>query len=220
MKTLSATQAASYWQERHRTSDPWRAGGARGMSERDNEIFYWIRHGLILRLLWHHFGTHRPLTVIDAGCGRGWLTGRLRELGHDVSGYDVSSDAVDRATDEHGPWFTATPLDRIPRRERADAVISMDVLYHLTDDDQWRASMERLTELVAPGGAFLFSAWMDHERQQLGDYIVHRSRAEHEALLRELGFRLVMEEQYSVFDNPISMHLAVPVAEAPTVDPD
>ena len=121
MARLTREEAAAHWQERHRTSDPWRAGGDRGLSERANEAFYYLRYGLLLRLLVRQFGPERCLKILDAGCGRGWLVARLRSLGHQVMGVDRSEAAIACARQScdatfavwAGPGFVDTSIARM-----------------------------------------------------------------------------------------------------------
>ena len=209
MTRLTKAQAAAYWDERHRTSDPWRAGGHRGFDERANEVFYYVRFGLVLRMLANHFG-HRPgLRILDAGCGRGWLTGQLRAIGYDATGVDQSDAAIRHACETYDAPFFVAALDEFDPDQRFDAVISMDVLYHLTDEDQWERSLRNLARLLDDKGVLIFSGWLGDEPRVLGDYVVHRSCADHQRLLADLHLSLAVSEPYNVFDSPVSMHLCL-----------
>jgi SAM-dependent methyltransferase len=96
-----------------------------------------------------------PARVLDAGCGWGLNLEALARHGYQVAGLDVSRRALER-------------LDRPPRRlieadltqplppgvETFDAVLALDVIEHL-DDDQ--AAVSRLAALARPGGAVVVS---------------------------------------------------------------
>lgn len=207
MTRLTRQGAADYWQERHRTSDPWRAGGDRGWDERTNEVLYYVRLGLLLRMLTNHFGRVSGLRILDAGCGRGWLTGQLRAIGYDAVGVDQSGEAIRLAKEAHSAPFFVAPLEGFACDGRFDAVVAMEVFFHIMDDDQWRQTLRNLARLLDDEGVLIFSAWMGSETVELGDYIVHRSRAQHERLLAELSLRIAVSEPYKLLNCPTSWHL-------------
>ncbi len=208
MTRLTKEATAAYRDERHRTSDPWRAGGDRGLDEKANEAFYYVRLGLILRMLANRFGRGRALRILDAGCGRGWFTARLKALGHDVVGVDVSEEAIRRARETCDAPFFVAPLDGFVSDRRFDAIISVDVLYHITDDDQWRRSFRSLSGLLDDKGVLIFSDWLEKETCVQGDYIVHRSRREHDLLMADLGLTIAVSDPYGAF-SPASMHMCI-----------
>jgi 2-polyprenyl-3-methyl-5-hydroxy-6-metoxy-1,4-benzoquinol methylase len=198
---LTREEAAAYWQGRHSASDPWRAGGDHGLSEKANQAFYHLRLGLILRLLVAHFGHDGGQRILDAGCGRGWLTGHLRALGYEVTGIDQSEAAIAYARKLYGDPFAVAALDDFTPQGQFDAVISMDVLYHITDDEQWERSIGNLARAVSPQGVLLFSDCMGDETQVLGDYVVFRSRSVQERVLSALSLRIIAAEPYQVFSS-------------------
>ena len=205
---LTGDQAAAYWDERHQKTDPWRAGGDRGLSEQANEIFYYVRYGLLLRMLVRHFGNDRCLWILDAGCGRGWLTAHLHSLGHNVVGVDQSEAAIRYARRTCDATFAVAPLDEFVSDQRFDAVVCMDVLYHITDDEQWQSSIRNLRRRLRDEGVLIFSGILESETRELGDYVVHRSRADYERVLAGLSLTISASEPYGVF-SPAAWHLCV-----------
>jgi SAM-dependent methyltransferase len=73
-----------------------------------------------------------------------------------------------------------------------DCVTAIDVLYHVTDDERFRAVMCELGSLLKPGGViiihdqFLHGPAYDH-----GQYIRWRSLAEYEDALKGAGFEVL-----------------------------
>jgi SAM-dependent methyltransferase len=88
-------------------------------------------------------------TVIDLGCGEGYLTYALRSAGYRCVGIDLSQTVVDRARKRfgHDDWF-ATP-DRIQER-RADLVIALEIIEHVPDPVGF---LRDAVKLVKDGGA-------------------------------------------------------------------
>ena len=122
---------------------------------------------------------------------------------------DGSDEAIRRARETYDAPFFLAALDEFNPNQRFDAVISMDVLYHITDDEQWEQSLRNLARLLDDKGILIFSDWLGEEPRVLGDYVVHRSRREYERVLSDLHLGMTAAEPYNFFDSAISMHLCV-----------
>lgn len=107
-------------------------------------------------------------TVCDAGCGCGIYCAKLLHNGFSVAGFDVSKDAVQIAKC-NAPIADLKAADiRMTGYEIGsfDAVISRDVLDHMTKEDARLALLE-LGRIVKPGGSF-FSPWTYRMRSMRG----------------------------------------------------
>jgi 2-polyprenyl-3-methyl-5-hydroxy-6-metoxy-1,4-benzoquinol methylase len=83
-----------------------------------------------------------------------------------------------------------------------DAVLCMDVLFHILDDDEWLKSVRNIASLLTVDGILVVADDPREERYVMGDYIVHRSMTEYEVVLHELGFKLVELLPYRFGGNP------------------
>lgn len=95
-------------------------------------------------------------SVCDLGCGNGHISGRLANLGYDVTGIDASKSGIHlaRRTYPHANFIEAL-IDRNLNEgidENFDLVISSDVIEHL-----YRPSdlLEAAQSLLKPGGQIL-----------------------------------------------------------------
>ena len=93
----------------------------------------------------------RPTTVLDAGCGEGYLARHLLDHlpGIRLTGVDVSAQAIERAKRRcpEGQFSVGT-LEALESGGRSfDLVVCSEVLEHLEDP---RAALERLASLAAP----------------------------------------------------------------------
>lgn len=99
-------------------------------------------------------------TVIDVGCGDGWLTRRLAERGAHVTGVEVSpkqlakARAATPAGDEHYIQGLAEDLP-VPSRS-ADIVIYFNSLHHVDGDGLMKALREA-ARVLRPGGILYIS---------------------------------------------------------------
>ncbi|MBE1876936.1 class I SAM-dependent methyltransferase [Myceligenerans pegani] len=109
-------------------------------------------HGWILRRLPRRGGTG-PLRVLDVGCGRGALIGRLRERGAVVVGIDADAGmartAATRFAGDTGVRIEHTGFEEISGTY--DAVTMVASLHHMPLD----AALTHASDLLAPGGRLL-----------------------------------------------------------------
>jgi SAM-dependent methyltransferase/uncharacterized membrane protein YbhN (UPF0104 family) len=92
---------------------------------------------------------------LDVGCGQGQHVGRMRELGFDVSGIDVSPAQVERAARKLGsPHLVRLgSVTDIPAHDAAyDFVYVVNVLHHLESIDEQRHAVGELLRVLRPGG--------------------------------------------------------------------
>lgn len=199
---LGADEALDYWERRHQAQGDLQSGGHVGLDTAANEIFYAVRLGKLLGALGDLPGSQAPTLVLDAGCGKGWFARALKRCGFQVHGIDASPTAIESCLleDAHGRYAVATLSDHVAPH-LYDAVVAVDVLFHLTDDVVWMRSLQNLSSLVNFGGRLVISADMSDHRRILGDYIVHRPHQEYIDLLRPLGFHFLDFEPYNFRDN-------------------
>jgi SAM-dependent methyltransferase len=94
-------------------------------------------------------------TILEAGCGWGTNLFALEAAGYDVTGLDISRqalDMLDKPTRKLVECDLTKPLP--PGTQQFDAVLALDVLEHLDDD---AATVKILGELCKPGGMVIIS---------------------------------------------------------------
>ena len=96
---------------------------------------------------------HGVRSICDLGCGNGHISGRLAELGYEVTGVDASASGIQIAqrTYPHGNFVQAL-IDQDLKIGKFDLVISSDVIEHL-----YRPSdlLEATAAQLKPGGHLL-----------------------------------------------------------------
>lgn len=110
----------------------------------------------------------KPGTVLEVGCGEGFLLAEAVRQNLNVSGIDFSAHAVERfhpdlrETVEIGDAFVL--LDQMMEfRRRFDACILQNVLEHVIDP---RGMLDRLRQILTPGGRLLITLPNDYSRVQ------------------------------------------------------
>ena len=94
-------------------------------------------------------------TILDFGCGTGWLTERLAEFG-EVTGVDLAERVI-AAAQSRAPHikFIAGDLFQIPLpRADYDIVVSQEVIAHVPDQ---AAYIDRAADLLKTGGYLIIT---------------------------------------------------------------
>lgn len=99
----------------------------------------------------------RTLSILDAGCGNGFVAGKLAELGHHVVGVDLAKDgiAIARNTYPHLRFEVHSVYDDL--RDivtNIDLVISSEVIEHLFSP---AAFLSNVHNIIRPGGYILLT---------------------------------------------------------------
>jgi SAM-dependent methyltransferase len=97
-------------------------------------------------------GTAR--TILDVGCGMGWLTAQIATPGREVLGIDLSPEMIVRArakTDRGLSFLCADFLQHDFGSQRFDCTITSAAFHHLPVDQ----ACSRLIELLEPNGRLI-----------------------------------------------------------------
>jgi len=194
-----------FWDQRHRARDEWTSGGDRGLSIGENQEFYAIRLALLCRMIRKHHSAERGLHILDAGCGRGYFTDSLKRFGHKVVGFDSSETAVQHAISRFGNYFQHCTFESYPPKVPFDIVMSIDVLFHILDDELWRKSVLSLSSFASSEALLLVADVFGDDSFSLGNYIVARSLEQYVDVLKPQGFELIEILPYDFGANPNSI---------------
>jgi 2-polyprenyl-3-methyl-5-hydroxy-6-metoxy-1,4-benzoquinol methylase len=190
MTLLTDAEAAAYWNERHQRESDLRSGGHISFDEATNRMFYMRRLGLLMDLVGLQSSPAAPLYLLDAGCGKGWFSRELARFGHQVDGVDGSETALEHGRSlGGGPRYFQSTLSGWRSPSLYDAVLSVDVMFHILDDAEWERSVRNLASLVRLRGRFVVADWAEDHDQTFGNYQVLRGRQRYLPLLRECGLR-------------------------------
>jgi 2-polyprenyl-3-methyl-5-hydroxy-6-metoxy-1,4-benzoquinol methylase len=112
------------------------------------------RAHLVLGLL-NVLGVRPPSSVIEVGCGWGFNLTALEEAGYHVDGMDISRRVLEKIDTPQRRLIVADVNQPLPPDAgRYDALLALDVIEHL-DDDQ--GAVRHMRSLLRPGGAVIIS---------------------------------------------------------------
>ena len=126
---LAFGSSPSYWERRYRNGGNSGAGSYGRLAEFKAEVI-------------NGFVKDRGIqSVVEYGCGDGAQLA-LAEY-HSYTGVDVSRTVLEQAR-ERFPAFTFAHLSELPEEVAAELALSLDVIYHLVEDETFENHMKRL----------------------------------------------------------------------------
>jgi SAM-dependent methyltransferase len=135
-----------YWEERTRLY------GARAAGYSDVAMDAYedrLRRAAIERLVGRGGGRR----VLDAGCGSGRWSIRLAEAGWIVTGADISHGLLALAPSAPNVTYVQGSIQDLDLPAASfDAVLSVTVLQHITDDHAFDAAVDNLMRMLRPSG--------------------------------------------------------------------
>jgi 2-polyprenyl-3-methyl-5-hydroxy-6-metoxy-1,4-benzoquinol methylase/glycosyltransferase involved in cell wall biosynthesis len=114
-------------------------------------------------------------SILDIGCGSGWMSEYFARLGYQVKGIDISPDLIEMSRDrvarvpfdvDHETTlrcsFEVQDIEAAPLREKFDAVLCYDSLHHFEDEN---AVMRHIAAMLPVGGVLFI---LEGERPPAG----------------------------------------------------
>jgi len=116
----------------------------------------WIEH-------WHryHFAARAVAgkRVLDVACGEGYGTALLAQAAAEVTGVDLSAEAIDHAGKAYAgarnARFVCAPCTKLPLADASiDVAVSFETLEHIAEQGPF---LDELARVLAPGGVAILS---------------------------------------------------------------
>src|SRR4051812_38067866 len=132
----------------------WIRGKPFGNDPRESARFL-IDFGYVLQLLDLHAGT----SLVELGCGSGWMTRFAARHGVHAEGYDISPEMIEIAREQAAAEgldvrFEAADLEQLDLGHRFDTCLLYDALHHSPRPDLVFGSAHRA---LKPGGRLLLA---------------------------------------------------------------
>lgn len=198
-----AFDAGEYWETRHAsTAGQLRATGHIQLNEEDNEADYRAKREQIVDVLQRHYEDSPERTLLDAGCGTGIFTESFVDMGFTVTGVDFSATAVESARRRTKASFLVADLSGMRLHKQYDVIASIDVLFHVVSDRNWRKALATLQLHLKPGGLMLIQEHLvaptPGESSAQQEHVHFRTMDQYRGALAALGMRIAYEQQYEL----------------------
>ncbi|MGL4174370.1 MAG: class I SAM-dependent methyltransferase [Actinomycetota bacterium] len=204
---LGVSEAIAYWDQRHQKLDELRSGGDTGFDFASNEIFYALRLGRLIDAIGDQNSLTEPRFILDAGCGKGYFSEAMAKFGHQITGIDSSAQAIKECQRTGKAKYSQSLLSEWKSLLPYDVVYSVDVLFHLLDEEVWQKSVLNLASLVRLAGTLILADWSREERRQFGNHQLVRPPSAYLKLLSAHGFRFDRFLPYDFRDSPVGFHI-------------
>jgi SAM-dependent methyltransferase len=143
---LTPSTDHEYWEERTRLYGARAAGYSDAAMDAYEDR---LRRAAIGRLVGRGLGRR----LLDAGCGSGRWSIRLAQAGWLVTGADISHGLLALAPSAPGVTYVQGSLQDLDLPTASfDAVLSVTVLQHITDELAFDASVDNLMRMLRPAG--------------------------------------------------------------------
>lgn len=145
-----------YWEDRHTAlQGSIRSVAHIGLSEEQNREDYAVNAEHLRAALVAKFPEPAGKVLFDAGCGTGVVSALCAELGFQVVGADFSEAAIAQAqTRVPAGTFIVKAFDQVVLPP-VDAIICLDVFFHIVDDALWARAFKKLALDLKPGGRLI-----------------------------------------------------------------
>lgn len=104
-----------------------------------------------------HYFSDKTCSIIDVGCGAGFLSNALAQHGHHVTGIDLSEGSLNVARERdvtHSAFYCHADACALPfSPNQFDVVCAMDLLEHVENPAK---VIEESSRILKPGGLFFF----------------------------------------------------------------
>ncbi|NTU90504.1 MAG: class I SAM-dependent methyltransferase [Chlorobiaceae bacterium] len=99
---------------------------------------------------------NKGASILEVGCGFGYLTYSLNKAGYDATGVDVSEVSIDRAIRTYGSYYQCIGFNDFSTLQdrRFDCIVLTEVIEHVVDPV---AFLESLRKLLVKGGVILMT---------------------------------------------------------------
>ncbi|ELZ04977.1 class I SAM-dependent methyltransferase [Natrialba asiatica] len=173
-----STDPESYWNERINDKCRYSSVGKEALPNTINKYRREKTFGRISQTLENNSVDLENSQVLDAGCGTGIYSEFYSSKGANVFGIDLSQQAVNKVEQLGIPGsYQQSSLNSVPFDDNEfDLVHCFSVLYHIVDDQIWKASLDELDRVTKTDGyLFLRIAWTDEEKRP-GNHVKIRSK--------------------------------------------
>ena len=131
--------------------------GDEGLSEEQNQKMYAQAASVFQGILQRGGIDLQKAKVLEIGCGTGFFTGILNELGvNDYTGLDITDVLFDDLKRKFPHYkFILRDITQAILPDKYDLIIMIDVLEHIVDESKFNFAMDSIRQVLTDNGIFL-----------------------------------------------------------------
>lgn len=121
----------------------------------ENPLKYLALESSIYYAVYNFIKLQTKCSVLEVGCGYGYLTYALSKKGFDVTGIDISENVIKSAKENFGNLFSNESMKELTSRNlRYDLIISTEVIEHVDEPNEF---LGECVSLLKPNGKILLT---------------------------------------------------------------
>lgn len=121
----------------------------------DNPLKYLAQQSSIYYSVYNYIKYQPKCSVLEVGCGYGYLTYALAKEGFSVTGIDISEHAIKSAKENFGDHFSTESMNELSSRNiKFDLIISTEVIEHVDEPSEF---FGLCVSLLKPDGKILLT---------------------------------------------------------------
>ena len=162
--------AERYWEERLKKHGMSMAGvGVESFSEKRNLLMYQESARSIKEVLFRENIGFDSVCVLEVGCGNGFYTGILRDLGvKNYTGIDITDTLFPKLCGIFpGYEFIKKDVSKDAVQGKYDLIVMIDVLEHIVTDAGYDNAANNLKGCINNNGIIVLGPIMDNSRKRL-----------------------------------------------------
>jgi len=181
-----------YWEHRLKNNFSLRGVGHSSFSDTYNYWLYQRKKKCINDCLKNlNIGSNK---VLDIGCGTGFFVDWYLSKGAEVTGIDITKTSIERLKKKYNATFYTQDITQESALFEArvyDIINMWDVIYHIVDESHFLQAINNISEMIKPGGYFLFTDWFGAKQNMKTASHVHaRGMDVYNEVLGQRGFEL------------------------------
>lgn len=161
--------ASRYWDDRlSKYGDDLRGVGICDISHEENEATYRKARETFLSVL-DAAGVNIPdARVLEVGCGTGFYTGILKDMGaENYVGLDITDANFLRLRHKYPEYsFRKHDVTEGGIEGSYDLIVMIDVTQHITSDEKFEKAMQDIGAHLEPEGVFIVTSWLQDKARR------------------------------------------------------
>lgn len=124
------------------------------IKQKDNPLKFLANQELSYRPIYEFLKNKKNLNILDIGCGHGYLTYAMKEMGNNVKGIDISKNAIDSAKSNFGNYYSNCNLKNHQAEKKYNLIVATELIEHLLDPFEF---IQDCLNLLTPEGTIILT---------------------------------------------------------------
>lgn len=197
-----ALNVKEYWENRIQNNSKYRSIGHQAYNEKTNKKRKKSVIPTLNSIINDEFDNPENRSLLDVGCGTGVYSKFYDSLLGDISGIDISQEAIETINDSNiSGTFKQGEASDLPFNKEFDIVHCFSVLYHIVDDKKWRRAISEITDKTKDNGIIILRINWTEEGENSAKHVKKRKKPEYKDAFKSEGLKII--KKHDIKDVPL-----------------